>query len=272
MKKFGAGLLAAALLLSGCQGEAPAEGPALTDDIDYMPVVEATDLASAGITLADDPHGVPSQATTENTEQGIFFFDWDAGLLMFNDWQTNATYPLCAKANCTHSDAGCNAWFDNAAGTPSGLHSDGDRLYYFTTNYPAACYVQDFDGENRREVFSFEGDIYPQFVYEGDSVYFVANGYQMNAEPDETGSTVAVGGDQILRADLQTGALETIPLTLPDDAGKPVKSPAWPSRGNTAIPSAFTMRKSTAAFSPTFCKTSNAPVFCWILKPGRFRG
>ena len=98
MKKFGAGLLAAALLLSGCQGEAPAEGPALTDDIDYMPVVEATDLASAGITLADDPHGVPSQATTENTEQGIFFFDWDAGLLMFNDWQTNATYPLCAKA------------------------------------------------------------------------------------------------------------------------------------------------------------------------------
>ena len=220
MKKFGAGLLAAALLLSGCQGEAPAEGPALTDDIDYMPVVEATDLASAGITLADDPHGVPSQATTENTEQGIFFFDWDAGLLMFNDWQTNATYPLCAKANCTHSDAGCNAWFDNAAGTPSGLHSDGDRLYYFTTNYPAACYVQDFDGENRREVFSFEGDIYPQFVYEGDSVYFVANGYQMNAEPDETGSTVAVGGDQILRADLQTGALETIPLTLPDDAGK----------------------------------------------------
>ena len=52
MKKFGAGLLAAALLLSGCQREAPAEGPALTDDIDYMPVVEATDLASAGITLA----------------------------------------------------------------------------------------------------------------------------------------------------------------------------------------------------------------------------
>ena len=51
MKKFGAGLLAAALLLSGCQREAPAEGPALTDDNDYMPVVEATDLASAGITL-----------------------------------------------------------------------------------------------------------------------------------------------------------------------------------------------------------------------------
>ena len=220
MKKFGAGLLAAALLLSGCQREAPAEGPALTDDIDYMPVVEATDLASAGITLADDLHGVPTQARTEITEQGIFFFDWDAGLLMFNDWQTNATYPLCAKANCTHSDAGCNAWFDNAAGTPSGLHSDGDRLYYFTTSYPAACYVQDFDGENRREVFSFEGDIYPQFVYEGDSVYFVANGYRMNAEPDETGSTVAVGGDQIMRADLQTGRLETIPLTLPDDAGK----------------------------------------------------
>lgn len=220
MKKFGAGLLAAALLLSGCQREAPAEGPALTDDIDYMPVVEATDLASAGITLADDLHGVPTQARTEITEQGIFFFDWDAGLLMFNDWQTNATYPLCAKANCTHSDAGCNAWFDTAAGTPSGLHSDGDRLYYFTTSYPAACYVQDFDGENRREVFSFEGDIYPQFVYEGDSVYFVANGYQMNAEPDETGSTVAVGGDQIMRADLQTGKLETIPLTLPDDAGK----------------------------------------------------
>lgn len=220
MKKFGAGLLAAALLLSGCQREAPAEGPTLTDDIDYMPVVEATDLASAGITLAGDLHGVPSRARTEITEQGIFFFDWDAGLLMFNDWQTNATYPLCAKANCTHSDAGCNAWFDNAAGTPSGMHSDGDRLYYFTTNYPAACYVQDFDGENRREVFSFEGDIYPQFVYEGDSVYFVANGYQMNAEPDETGSTVAVGGDQILRADLQTGALETIPLTLPDDTGK----------------------------------------------------
>src|SRR5699024_10950962 len=40
MKKFGAGLLAAALLLSGCQREAPAEGPALTDDITYMPVVE----------------------------------------------------------------------------------------------------------------------------------------------------------------------------------------------------------------------------------------
>ena len=94
MKKFGAGLLAAALLLSGCQREAPAEGPALTDDITYMPVVEAADLASAGITLADDPHGVSSQATTEITEQGIFFFDRDAGLLMFNDWQTNTTYPL----------------------------------------------------------------------------------------------------------------------------------------------------------------------------------
>ena len=183
MKRCWMILLAAALLLTGCRREPPAEGPALTDDITYMPVVEAVDLASAGITLADDPHGVSSQATTEITEQGIFFFDRDAGLLMFNDWQTNTTYPLCAKANCTHSDAGCNAWFDTAAGTPTGLHSDGDRLYYFTTNYPAACYVQDFDGENRREVFSFEGDISPHFVYEGGSVYFVANGYQMNAEP-----------------------------------------------------------------------------------------
>lgn len=213
-------LFAIMVLLAGCQNQTPAEGTVLTEDITYMPVVEAADLASAGITLADNPHGVSSQATTEITEQGIFFFDRDAGLLMFNDWQTNTTYPLCAKANCTHSDAGCNAWFDTAAGTPTGLHSDGDRLYYFTTNYPAACYVQDFDGENRREVFSFEGDISPHFVYEGDSVYFVANGYQMNAEPDETGSTVAVGGQQIMRADLQTGALETIPLTLPDDTGK----------------------------------------------------
>ena len=129
-------LFAIMVLLAGCQNQTPAEGPALTDDIGYMPVVEAADLASAGITLADDPHGVSSQATTEITEQGIFFFDRDAGLLMFNDWQTNTTYPLCAKANCTHSDAGCNAWFDTAAGPPTGLHSDGDRLYYFTTNYP----------------------------------------------------------------------------------------------------------------------------------------
>ena len=80
MKRCWMILLAAALLLTGCRREPPAEGPALTDDITYMPVVEAADLASAGITLADDPHGVPSQATTEITEQGIFFFDWDAGL------------------------------------------------------------------------------------------------------------------------------------------------------------------------------------------------
>ena len=115
MKRLAILLFSITVLLTCCRRETPTEGPALTDDITYMPVVEAADLASAGITLADDPHGVSSQATTEITEQGIFFFDRDAGLLMFNDWQTNTTYPLCAKANCTHSDAGCNAWFDNAA-------------------------------------------------------------------------------------------------------------------------------------------------------------
>ena len=163
MKRCWMILLAAALLLTGCRRKTPAEGPALTDDIDYMPVVEAADLASAGITLADDPHGVSSQATTEITEQGIFFFDRDAGLLMFNDWQTNTTYPLCAKANCRHDGPDCTAVYFAETNRIGRLGNKWYRFLFagevFAGDYSTEIRSYDLDGGNEKTVAVFPHEI-----------------------------------------------------------------------------------------------------------------
>ena len=167
LRKFSAALCLAALL-SGCQAGTLPEGPNLKD-IEYLPVVEAADFAA--IDFTPTARGALSQQSGELSDVGVFFFDRKTGLLMFNDWQADATYPLCAKVNCAHTDAACNAWFDTSNGVcPSGLHSDGERLYYFTGGYPAACYVQDLDGENRRELFSLEARISGGYVFDGGSV------------------------------------------------------------------------------------------------------
>ena len=215
LRKFSAALCLAALL-SGCQAGTPPEGPNLKD-IEYLPVVEAADFAA--IDFTPTARGALSQQRRELSDVGVFFFDRNTGLLMFNDWHADATYPLCAKINCAHTDAACNAWFDTSNGVcPSGLHSDGERLYYFTGGYPAACYVQDLDGENRRELFSLEATISGGYVFDGGSVYFVAQG--LSSGEADTGSAVLSGREQVVRADLDGGTVETIPLTLPDPAGK----------------------------------------------------
>ena len=109
------------------------------------------------------------------SNDGVFFFSKEEGLLKFEDWESNTVYPLCAKPNCLHDSEECTAWFPADETPPEALYYDGEYLYFEKSGDAGETifYRQNLDGSDRKQLFLQEGYLASGVVYDGDEVYYL---------------------------------------------------------------------------------------------------
>ncbi len=164
------------LLISGCgrAAEPAADTAELFRDLTFFPETEFKE--GMRIPLGERTGSVRIHST-HVTDNGVFFFSGDERLLKYEDWQSNAVYPLCAKPNCLHNSETCAAWFPADKMPPEALYYDGEYLYFERTGEAGETifYRQNLDGSDRKQLFSQEGYLAPGVVYDGNEVYYLTS-------------------------------------------------------------------------------------------------
>lgn len=104
-----AALLLAAVLAACCAGcsRVDSAGPEYDDSIAVPVCTQDSPLA-----------GIQSSGEVFCTQNGFYWFDASKMyeenylLLRYGDWDSARLAPLCSQPNCTHSDAGCSAFYE----------------------------------------------------------------------------------------------------------------------------------------------------------------
>lgn len=216
MKKLVFFTMLLALFLCGC-GKEEVDPDAVNfadcstisiEDVESLPSlsVESTGAAYASdITAAED--GVFTLIRNENYEDAY---------LHFTDFASGETYPICAKANCTHNDYLCSAYLKNA----SHLHFDGVYLYWFAG---AECqfWRMNTDGTDRKMLFACnENAESGQVMHIGNACYlngkvhFTTFGSMLNPETHE----IEIG-EHICVGDLESGKYTILPVAFQGNNG-----------------------------------------------------
>jgi hypothetical protein len=154
-------------------------------------------LIAVILTACGGNDGTPTGKTPENIyvshrsysfiDDGMFFKDPNLGSrrLMFLDFNSMNSVPVCPKPNCPHTDeSACSAIGMSDYGTPF-FHND--KLLYFiggqnmaadgkTTGYYRIM-TADTDGSNRRQLYEISGIRFntEAYVIADDVLYFVGN-------------------------------------------------------------------------------------------------
>lgn len=189
-KKKGYGMLLLLLcMLSGCgrAAEPAADAGELSENMEYY---QKEELPEGGQIALGERTGAVWIHSTYVTDNGVFFFSGDEGLLKYEDWQSNTVYPLCAKPNCLHQSETCAAWFPADKLPPEALYYDGEYLYFERAGEAGETifYRQNLDGSDRKQLFSQEGYLEPGVVYDGNEVYYLTS--VAGGEDDQEASMV----------------------------------------------------------------------------------
>lgn len=127
------------VLLSGCGAKRATAGTIPSNDAD-RPVTGAVEYAY----------------TYCYTEHGMLYPS--GHLIRYYDFATDQAYILCDKANCSHGNEQCSAWYDDMT-TPRGLAIYRDACYMFRDNYSdnTADFVSmDLTGNNQKTIAQFD--------------------------------------------------------------------------------------------------------------------
>ncbi|MBD5082484.1 MAG: hypothetical protein HDT44_12080 [Ruminococcaceae bacterium] len=155
-------------------------------------------------------------------EGGFLYREFGDAVLKVFDYESRSLVPLCAKPNCLHNSADCNAVRKNDAASLFLYHN---KLYAFYTDVEAvdaaatvgrvrtAITVSDTDGNNEMILIKFDGeyeDAYPSYIYNG-SLYFIA---KIHDDIDIAGGASYSSADhtenKLLMLDLSGGKLTEI--------------------------------------------------------------
>lgn len=137
--------------------------------------------------------------------------------IKYYDFETNRVFILCDKANCSHQDKTCNAWYETPSAL-SGLALYQDACYMFRRNYISNTYdfvKTDFTGSNCRTIVQLDIGTYNKngswilsgienVHYCGDMAWYVAD-YTYSSE-----DTPGIPYRQIAGIHLSTGSIVTI--------------------------------------------------------------
>lgn len=167
------------VILSGCGAKQVASDTIQSNDTD-KPVLGVSE----------------SELTYCVTEHGMLYPS--GHLIRYYDFETDQPYILCDKANCSHGNEQCSAWYDELS-KPSGLAIYKDKCYMFRDNYDEHTVdfiSMDLTGNNQKILAQLDmgtlddeggcqlssiGDVY----YVKDVVWFCAN-YNYFTEEDFT--------------------------------------------------------------------------------------
>lgn len=96
----------------------------------------------------------------ESGDDGIYFFPTDNfnnGILNYWNLTEDICVPLCGKANCTHTDQTCDAWFNSPS--PGTLQRYGDKIYLWCGYQSSlALYSINLDGTQRTKICNFSNE------------------------------------------------------------------------------------------------------------------
>jgi hypothetical protein len=140
-------------------------------------------------------------------EGGAFYEDPDGirRALMFVDFNSLNSVPVCPKPNCTHKDENCSALGMTSAGGLPIFHND--KLFYLTEEIKAGAeglalftriMTADTDGSNRRQIYEIKGIkfLWYSYVIADDFLYFLGRTYDfVQTAP---GHTIYGGGSRKL--------------------------------------------------------------------------
>lgn len=193
-------------LLAGCKQDSQ-ETPVVFEGAERIPITQVGELPL--FSLAENG-AQPAGWTMFAVEEGLFYFDEESRLMMYEDWVGNTVYPLCVRPNCTHSSEECDAWFSEQSGAPQYLHFDGEHLYYYQSD-TKGFYSQNLDGTEKTRILDVSDcmGIDSTVVYQGKQVFFVA---ELGKEVDGAyQKTLHIGS-----GDLTTGKVTLYPNAFSD--------------------------------------------------------
>lgn len=131
-----------------------------------------------------------------NDENGMYYVN-SIGYLVFMDADTGDIVPVCSKANCSHNDSGCDAYYsDDAMGCSILLYDDKIYISYFTqevnadftddnefiasVDRVARIEASKKDGSSRKIIYEAEsGAVTSMFAMDG-KLYYTAYTTQSN--------------------------------------------------------------------------------------------
>ena len=149
-----------------------------------------------------------NSATGSQTADGFYSMeyheDW-TGYIVYHDFATLQSVPLCSRPDCEHHDASCTAWIENPTDIPD-VMNNGRQLLYCYNNFPgpdkkpSRIETANLDGSDRRELYTFAAnDVLDTGVgIDENAVYLLAR------HVEETSETW-----RMLRIDTQDGS-ETV--------------------------------------------------------------
>lgn len=225
MKKLISILFCIMVLLCGCQSE---------------PDPDAIDFSTAPTFAMDEITDYPTFTPLNNgarptgyseliTDIGRFYFDHvpdpeggENAILMFEDFSSGESYPLCAKVNCSHTmdSESCGAFFEIE---PWQMHYDGTWLYLVDyENWgegPAHIGLirRKPDGSDREVLIAPRGKeneicTIERCIFHGNTVYFEMNVMRPGASLGEAAQHIT----RFCVGDLSTGEYEVLPGRFDD--------------------------------------------------------
>lgn len=194
--------LSALVLITGCRQSVSADWNAGAADADF----------AAAQALSQD---------VSVHEKGVFFLD--GGLLNYYDYESDQSFVLCSKPNCTHAGKDCVA---HAGSDARGFAMYGDYAYYFRPVEDSLCWELvkvDIQNQTSTVVATLgnpQAELDAWSISEVQSVYY-SSGYawvklKMLLNPSEpTGWTDS--GSQMIGVDLASGQIHTLTEPLMDN-------------------------------------------------------
>lgn len=153
---------------------------------------------SETLTFSHNPAGVQ---TTDGFYSVQYNEDW-TGYIVFSDYATKQTVPLCNQPNCKHDSSSCTAWFENPYNVPRIL-TNGKKLVFCYLGLqgqvyaPAALEIANLDGSDRTILHKFSSN---ETIYEGVCIDDHA-AYVLTRQTREIEGSI-VNTSRLLRVDL----------------------------------------------------------------------
>ena len=137
-------------------------------------------------------------------DEGYYYMNSGSNMLLFFNLETNDVIPVCAKPECSHDSAECNAFFGNKTALQS-IYYYRDYIYYFGLSDGMAMLCRmDKSGTAREtvaELMPNSGVDSIKAVFQGDYAY-VHDGGELLSEQETTESLIEVS--------LSTGQKKTV--------------------------------------------------------------
>lgn len=210
MKRMICMVLVTMLLLVGCVFPEPIPEVSLAD----LPYFDREN--GAAFSFDSSVTGTPAQSSIGAylCDAGIFSYDFENRLMMFEDFATGDVMPMCARPNCTHNSESCAAFSKTYIEFP---YYDG-TYFYFYTQADNTFYRQRPDGTERRAVFSLDvrrnkvNSMGLWAVFEDGKMYFTTATTEFQREDNTQSHSLGVAV-----VELATGDVTTVPVAFPGE-------------------------------------------------------